>query len=216
MATSKTAIASKGATKTPAKVAAKVAAKAADGRRAAANGRDGAAANGTDEAALKELLRALQAAKNGDFSVRLPERRNTLMGQIGAAFNDLVEMNGRSTKEVGRVARLVGREGRMTERFSTPDAKGGWRDQADSVNELIDDLSRPTTEVARVIESVAKGDLSQKVALKIEGQPVKGEFLRIGTAVNSMVDQLSSFSAEVSRVAREVGTEGKLGGQAKV
>src|SRR5438067_1935435 len=108
MATSKTAIASKGATKT--------AAKAADGRRAAANGRDGAAANGTDEAALKELLRALQAAKNGDFSVRLPERRNTLMGQIGAAFNDLVEMNGRSTKELGRVARLVGREGRMTER----------------------------------------------------------------------------------------------------
>src|SRR5438477_8416166 len=132
MATSKTAIASKGATK----AAAKVTAKAANGRRAAADGRNGAAANGTDEAALKELLRALQAAKNGDFSVRLPERRNTLMGQIGAAFNDLVEMNGRSTKELGRVARLVGREGRMTERFSLPDAKGAWRDKADSVNEL--------------------------------------------------------------------------------
>src|SRR5206468_948990 len=85
-----------------------------------------------------------------------------------------------------------------------------------SVNGLIEDLSRPTTEVARVIEAVAHGDLSQKMALKIEGQPVKGEFLRIGTAVNSMVDQLGSFAAEVSRVAREVGTEGKLGGQAQV
>src|SRR5206468_3916047 len=97
-----------------------------------------------------------------------------------------------------------------------PDARGGWADQAASVNGLIEDLSRPTTEVARVIEAVAEGDLSQKMALKIEGQPVKGEFLRIGTAVNSMVDQLSSFSAEVTRVARGVGTEGKLGGQAQV
>src|SRR5437762_2363639 len=125
-------------------------------------------------------------------------------------------MNAKSTKELSRIGRLVGREGRMTERFSLGTAPGAWAEYAASVNDLIDDLSRPTTEVARVIESVAKGDLSQKVALKIEGQPVKGEFLRIGTAVNSMVDQLSSFSAEVSRVAREVGTEGKLGGQARV
>src|SRR5438309_11679172 len=138
------------------------------------------------------------------------------MGQIGAAFNELVEMNARATRELSRVGRQVGREGRMTERYTIPDARGGWADQAASVNGLIEDLSRPTTEVARVIEAVAEGDLSQKMALKIEGQPVKGEFLRIGTAVNSMVDQLSSFSAEVSRVAREVGTEGKLGGQARV
>src|SRR5205823_5486356 len=95
-------------------------------------------------------------------------------------------------------------------------APGAWAEYAASVNDLIEDLSRPTTEVARVIEAVAHGDLSQKMALKIEGQPVKGEFLRIGTAVNSMVDQLGSFAAEVSRVAREVGTEGKLGGQAQV
>jgi HAMP domain-containing protein/CheY-like chemotaxis protein len=170
----------------------------------------------TDEESLRELLQALRAAKDGDFSIRLPERRSSLVGQIGAAFNDLMEVNGKATKELSRVARVVGREGRMTERYSLPDARGAWADAAGSVNHLIEDLSRPTTEVARVIESVAKGDLSQKVALTIEGQPVRGEFLRIGNQVNSMVDQLSSFSAEVSRVAREVGTEGKLGGQAKV
>src|SRR3954470_2689012 len=187
---------------------------AADGKATDGKATDGKAT--VDEAALQELLYALRAAKDGNFAVRLPGRRTNLMGQIGAAFNELVEMNARATRELSRVGRQVGREGRMTERYALPDARGGWADQAASVNGLIEDLSRPTTEVARVIEAVAEGDLSQKMALKIEGQPVKGEFLRIGTAVNSMVDQLSSFSAEVSRVAREVGTEGRLGGQAKV
>src|SRR3954452_8479835 len=193
-------------------------AKASNGRRVAHNGSgNGAgAAAAADESALNELLRALRAATDGDFSVRLPERRATLMGQIGAAFNDLVERNAKATKELARIGRLVGREGRMTERFAMSEARGAWAENAASVNGLIEDLSRPTTEVARVIEAVAHGDLSQKMALKIEGQPVKGEFLRIGTAVNSMVDQLGSFAAEVSRVAREVGTEGKLGGQAQV
>src|SRR6201999_1415602 len=107
-------------------------------------------------------------------------------------------------------------EGRMTERAVLPDADGAWATSIDSVNALIDDLVRPTTEVARVIDAVAQGDLSQKMALKIEGQPVKGEFQRIGTTVNAVVDQLSSFADEVTRVAREVGTDGKLGGQAKV
>src|SRR5207244_3179287 len=93
---------------------------------------------------------------------------------------------------------------------------GAWEEQIDAVNGLIDDLVRPTTEVARVIDAVADGDLTQKMALEIAGQPVKGEFLRIGTTVNTMVDQLSSFADEVTRVAREVGTEGKLGGQAEV
>ncbi|MCU1372774.1 MAG: hypothetical protein JWO68_60, partial [Actinomycetia bacterium] len=202
-------------------------AKKAAGRQAAStgNGKGNGKANGNaavttfqapDEAALTELLRVLRAAKEGDFTVRLPERRINLMGQIGAAFNDLIEMTQRTTKELGRVGRLVGREGRMGERVNLPDARGGWAEKAASVNGLIEDLSRPTTEVARVIEAVAQGDLSQKMALKIEGQPVKGEFLRIGTTVNSMVDQLSSFADEVTRVAREVGTEGRLGGQARV
>src|SRR5205085_1177900 len=108
-----------------------------------------------------------------------------------------------------------GREGRMTERAVTTGG-GHWAETLTIINTLIDDLVRPTTEVARVIDAVAQGDLSQKMALKIEGQPVKGEFQRIGTTVNSMVDQLSSFADEVSRVAKEVGTDGKLGGQAQV
>ncbi|HEV3353623.1 MAG TPA: HAMP domain-containing protein, partial [Acidimicrobiales bacterium] len=165
--------------------------------------------------ALQELLRALTAARDGDFSVRLPARRGSVMGEIAAVYNQMADTNARMAKELVRVSRVIGREGRMTERM-TLSAPGAWGTSRDSVNSLIDDLARPTTEVARVIESVAEGDLSQKMALKIEGQPVKGEFLRIGTAVNSMVDQLSSFADEVTRVAREVGTDGKLGGQARV
>src|SRR4051794_28366507 len=165
--------------------------------------------------ALSELLRALTAARDGDFSVRLSARRGNVMGEIAAVYNQMAETNARMAKELVRVSRVIGREGRMTERMNMS-APGSWGTSRDSVNSLIDDLVRPTTEVARVIEAVAEGDLSQKMALKIEGQPVKGEFLRIGTAVNAMVDQLSSFAAEVTRVAREVGTDGKLGGQAKV
>ncbi|MGH3924009.1 MAG: HAMP domain-containing protein, partial [Pseudonocardiaceae bacterium] len=168
-----------------------------------------------DEADLRELLRALRAAKDGDFSVRLPQGRESLITQIGGAFNEVVELNAKVNKELGRVGRLVGRDGRMYERFSL-EARGAWADTASTVNRLVEDLSRPTTEVARVIEAVAQGDLTQRMALQIEGQPVKGEFLRIGRCVNAMVQQLSAFSAEVSRVAREVGTQGRLGGQAKV
>src|SRR5207342_2462675 len=91
-----------------------------------------------------------------------------------------------------------------------------WADSVESVNSLIGDLVRPTTEVARVIESVAKGDLSQSLSLEIDGRPLRGEFLRIGKVVNTMVSQLGGFASEVSRVAREVGTDGKLGGQAQV
>ena len=120
------------------------------------------------------------------------------------------------SREISRVGKIIGREGRMTERVSLAEADGEWARSVDSLNALIDDLVRPITEVARVIVAVAEGDLNEKMALKISGQPVKGEFLRIGTTVNTMVEQLRSFSAEVTRVAREVGTEGKLGGQAEV
>src|SRR5207253_3599483 len=111
---------------------------------------------------------------------------------------------------------VIGREGRMDERAQLRGAKGSWRESVDSVNAMIDDLVRPTIEVSRVLDAVAEGDLTQKMSLKIEGRPVRGEFRRIGTTVNTMVDQLSSFAAEVTRVAREVGTEGVLGGQARV
>ncbi|GAC1587091.1 MAG: HAMP domain-containing protein [Acidimicrobiales bacterium] len=170
-----------------------------------------------DETAhLEELLYALQAARHGDFSVRLPARRSGIVGRIAAEFNALVETNAKMTKELGRVARAVGRDGRLGERVVLPAATGGWAQDVESVNGMIDSLARPTTEVARVIAAVADGDLSQKMALRIGDQPVRGEFLRIGRVVNAMVDQLGSFSSEVSRVAREVGTEGRLGGQAQV
>ncbi len=169
-----------------------------------------------ERALLEDLLVALRAARAGDFSTRLTTRRRGLLGEIVTEFNELAATNRRMAKEFVRVGRIIGREGRMTERAALVGASGDWATSIDSVNALIDDLVRPTTEVARVIGAVAEGDLSQKMALKIEGQPVKGEFLRIGTTVNTMVDQLSSFADEVTRVAREVGTEGKLGGQAKV
>ncbi len=128
----------------------------------------------------------------------------------------MIALNEGMAAEIVRVARTVGREGRMTERATLKNAAGSWDSSTQGINSLIEDLARPTTEVARVITAVAEGDLSQKMALEIEGTPVKGEFLRIGQTVNTMVDQLGSFAAEVTRVAREVGTEGKLGGQAEV
>jgi HAMP domain-containing protein/signal transduction histidine kinase/CheY-like chemotaxis protein len=168
------------------------------------------------EASLEEIVRALAAACEGDFSVRLPARRRDVVGELQGRVNELVGQNRRMAKELARVARVIGRDGRMTERAVLPGLYGEWADSIESVNALIDDLVRPTTEVARVITAVAAGDLSQKMALTIEGQPVRGEFHRIGTTVNAMVDQLSSFADETTRVAREVGTEGKLGGQARV
>ena len=175
-----------------------------------------AARSGDEDEVLRRLEAAMRAAAAGDFSHRLPARRKGVVGELEAAYNQLVERNAQLTAELVRLGRVVGREGRMTERASVEGAHGGWSTALDSVNGLVDDLVRPTTEVARVIVAVAAGDLTQKMALTIEGQPLKGEFARIGTTVNAMVDQLGSFADEVSRVAREVGTEGKLGGQAAV
>src|SRR5207253_1876061 len=166
-------------------------------------------------APLRRLLQALRAAHAGDFDVRLPASGG-IAGELADAFNKLADRRSALTDELHRVARAVNREGRFTERASLPRAGGAWRGTIDAVNGMIEDLVRPTTEIARVIDAVADGDLSQKMASRIDGRPLRGEFLRIGTTVNGMVDQLSSFADEVTRVAREVGTEGKLGGQAKV
>ena len=191
-------------------------------RKRASQARNGASAteNGSDgqvlESELVELLAALEAARDGDFQLRLPRAGTGIAAELHRAFNELAERREAFSKEVARVGRAIGREGRLTERAHAPALTGHWADTAKALNTLIDDLVRPTTEVARVIDAVADGDLSQKMQLTIEGQPVKGEFRRIGTTVNSMVDQLSSFADEVTRVAREVGTDGKLGGQAKV
>ena len=164
----------------------------------------------------KTLLRILRAVRKGDFSVRMPEDQVGAAGEIADILNDVIDLNDRMAKEFERVSRAVGREGRINQRASIGAAAGSWAVCVDSVNNMIADLVHPTTEVARVIGAVAKGDLSQTMALEIEGRPIKGEFLRVANTVNRLVDQLSSFATEVTRVAREVGTEGKLGGQAEV
>src|SRR5258708_22365857 len=164
----------------------------------------------------RALLSALRAFRKGDFSVRLPLDLMGMDGEISQAFNDVVEMNETFTREFARIRSEVGKEGQISQRIRVPAAAGSWAEGVDSVNMLIGDLVRPTSEIARVIESVAKGDLSRGMLLEMEGSPLRGEFLRIGQAVNTMVDQLAGFASEVSRVAREVGTDGKLGGQAQV
>jgi HAMP domain-containing protein/signal transduction histidine kinase/DNA-binding response OmpR family regulator len=162
------------------------------------------------------LLRILRAVRKGDFSVRMPEDQTGSAGEIAEALNDVIDLNDRVAKEFERVSRAVGRDGRINQRASIGAAAGSWEVCIESVNSMITDLVHPTTEVARVIGAVAKGDLSQTMALEIDGRPIRGEFLRVANTVNKLVEQLSSFATEVTRVAREVGTEGKLGGQAEV
>src|SRR5205809_158722 len=164
----------------------------------------------------RQLLAALMAFKRGDFSARLPEDWTGLSGKIADTFNTVIETNERMTQELERIVNVVGKEGRITERASLNNVSDSWADAIGCINVLIEDLLRPTSEMARVIGAVAKGDLSQSMATKIDAQPLKGEFLRTAKIVNTMVDQLGAFASEVTRVAREVGSEGILGGQARV
>jgi HAMP domain-containing protein/CheY-like chemotaxis protein len=169
-----------------------------------------------DELDVKALLAALTALKKGDFTARMPSDWTGMAGKIADTVNEILESKEEIAKEISNVSRVVGREGRLSERARISNTSGGWGTIVNSINALIDDLVRPTTEMARVIGAVAKGDLSQTMALDVDGRPLKGQFLRAATTANTMVDQLSSFASEVTRVAREVGTEGKLGGQAQV
>ncbi len=164
---------------------------------------------------LAELTDALAQLRRGRFDVRLP-RREGAAGALADQFNDMAAVAQRHNRDLLRIGRSVGREGRMSDRLDEESYDGAWADGARAVNALVDDLAAPTAEIARVIEAVAEGDLSQHMALEIEGRPLRGEYRRIGRTVNTMVDQLSSFADEVTRVAREVGTDGRLGGQADV
>ncbi|HXD41009.1 MAG TPA: HAMP domain-containing protein, partial [Ramlibacter sp.] len=164
----------------------------------------------------RAFLAALTDLKKGNASARLPQDWTGVFGKLADAFNDVVAENLRMSHELARLSRVVGKEGKLTERAYVPNASGFWRDCAESINSLIADLVHPTSEVARVIGAVAQGDLSKSMALEADGRPLEGEFLRTAMIINKMVQQLGTFSAEVTRVAREVGTEGKLGGQADV
>jgi len=162
------------------------------------------------------LLRTLTAMKKGDFKVRMPVEFTGAQGKIADTLNDILELNERSAQDIERIANVVGKEGKLNQRMAKPNANGDWSVVAESVNSLIADLVQPTNEISRVIGAVAKGDLTRTMATEFDGRPLRGEFLRTAKTVNTMVDQLASFASEVTRVAREVGTEGKLGGQADV
>src|SRR5437870_1965624 len=165
---------------------------------------------------LRALLYGLQAVAAGDFSVRLPGDWIGLEGKIADTFNDIVAANQKMAEELHRVGRVVGKEGKTRQRTRFDRSAGAWGEMEVSVNTLIEDLTRPTTEVTRAIAAVAQGDLLQTVQLDVDGRPLEGEFLRSAAIVNTMIQQLRVFTSEVTRVAREVGTEGKLGGQAVV
>jgi HAMP domain-containing protein/CheY-like chemotaxis protein/signal transduction histidine kinase len=179
--------------------------------------RRGSNGNGAGKSGFsQELLGALLQFRDGDFSSRLPPDLGGIDGKIADVFNDILAVSARRTAETARVCRVVGKEGKLKERMRVPGAVGGFADEITALNTLIDDLVWPTTEVTRAVGAVAKGDLGQAMALDVDGRPLEGEFLRSAQLVNKMIDQLSVFASEVTRVAREVGTEGKLGGQAEV
>jgi HAMP domain-containing protein/CheY-like chemotaxis protein/signal transduction histidine kinase len=165
---------------------------------------------------LVAILASLQTLRDGDFSVRLPGSWVGLAGKIADTFNDIAAADQQMAVELQRLGQVVGKQGKTRERARFYEARGAWGDMESSVNTLVEDLLRPTTEVTRAISAVAQGNLTQTVRLEVDGRPLEGEFLRSAEIVNTMIQQLGVFTAEVTRVAREVGTDGKLGGQAQV
>src|SRR5215218_9096583 len=168
------------------------------------------------DAFSRYLLAAMLAYRDGNFTVRMPSDLTGVNGKIADAFNDIALVSERRARETTRVTQAVGKAGKLKQRMNIAGLTGGWASEVDAINTLIDDLVWPTTEVTRAVGAVAKGDLAQSMALEVDGRPLEGEFLRSARLVNNMIDQLSVFTSEVTRVAREVGTEGKLGGQAQV
>ncbi len=165
---------------------------------------------------LTVILASLQSMRDGDFAVRLPGTWVGLAGKVADTFNEIVAANQHMAQELRRVGQVVGKQGKTRERTRFHESRGAWGEMEVSVNTLVEDLLRPTAEVTRAIAAVAQGDLTQTVRLDVDGRPLEGEFLRSANLVNTMIQQLGVFTAEVTRVAREVGTEGKLGGQAQV
>ncbi|MGW5721250.1 HAMP domain-containing protein [Amycolatopsis sp. NPDC003865] len=174
----------------------------------------GANASGVGEAGeqeLRRLLAGLTAVRDGDFGIRLPGGTDGLLGEIATVFNGMADQLSLFTSEVTRVAREVGSEGQLGGQAKVPGVSGTWKDLTDSVNAMAGNLTTQVRDIAQVATAVAKGDLSQKIDVD-----ARGEILELKDTVNTMVDQLSSFADEVTRVAREVGSEGRLGGQAQV
>ena len=158
----------------------------------------------------------MHSVRDGDFDVHLPQHWPGIDGKLAEAFEAIVAANRRMAAELARVGQKVGCEGRTRQRMAVANRQGCWAEMEHTVNALIDDLVRPIESMSESMAAVAKGDLTRTVPTEAEGRPLQGEFLRSANIVNRMIEQMSEFSTEVTRVAREVGTEGKLGGQAKV
>src|SRR5436853_2080769 len=173
--------------------------------------------NFSDELDMRELLTVLSEVKNGNFTVRMPVDKVGVSGKICDTLNDIIAMNENLVEELSLARNTIGKQGHLNHRVELPrTARGSWTQGVESINSLISYLVHPTIEIAHVISSVAKGNLSQEMPLKMGDHLLQGEFGRIAKEVNDMVKQLNLFSMEVTRVAREVGSEGKLGGQARV
>jgi HAMP domain-containing protein/signal transduction histidine kinase/DNA-binding response OmpR family regulator len=184
-------------------------------RKPKTNGHNAAVAE-YEPSELVLILERMQAMRDGDFSVRLPGSWTGLSGKMADTFNEIAMANQRIAKELRRVGQVVGKKGRTRERARFDESRGAWGEIEDSVNTLVEDLLRPTTEVTRAIAAVADGNLTQTVRMDVDGRPLEGDFLRSAKIVNTMIQQLGVFTSEVTRVAREVGTDGRLGGQAQV
>jgi methyl-accepting chemotaxis protein len=165
---------------------------------------------------LKELLNVLSQVKNGKLNVRMPVTQAGISGRICEVLNEIIDMNEQLVTEITTAEKIIGKKGNLSKRIELPEAKGEWAVGVKSLNNLITDLTFPTLEIAGMINSVANGNLSRQIPLEINGQPLRGEFLRIAKESNQMVSQLRLFTMEVTRVARQVGSEGQLGEQAKI
>jgi Methyl-accepting chemotaxis protein len=157
------------------------------------------------------LLDVLSRLKGGDFSARMPIDWTGLAGKAADGLNDVIIANQVFEAELGRVSRVVGKQGELSQRVVLGGWTQSWSGSVESVNSLIDALVRPTSEMQRVVGAVADGDLSKKITVDVHG-----EMLELKNTVNTMVDQLNGFISEVTRVVRDVGTEGKLGQAAAV
>src|SRR5258708_12185860 len=171
--------------------------------------------DGPVEARSRQMLASMLAFRDGNFSARLPSAWDGIDGQFAAAFNQAISYEDQFAREVERLSRIVGLEGRLKQRMSVPGAIAGWAAKVDCFNTLLDNLVRPTIEISRTIGAVARGDLGQSMELEVDGRPLDGTFLPSAKPLITIIEQLTVFTSEVTRVAREVGTEGKLGGQAQ-
>ena len=168
----------------------------------------------TDTVNARQLLKVLRCFKRGQFKVRLPEDQTGIAGEIAEVFNDCMIQQEAMAQEISRLNREVGREGKTRQRAVVENLTGGWSEQLSSLNELIESQNTPLVGFNEVIDRISQGDLSHPMEEEVGGKPLRGEYLKFVRATNRMLDQLRNFSSEVIRVSREVGRDGKLGGQA--